>query len=61
MDVRFGIKVEVPYLEREECAVVLGVDIGIENVSVKKLSHFKSICEDKPKSMWKKMWETYSG
>lgn len=61
IDVHFKIKIEMPYLSREECSAVLGVDIEIENVSVKKLAHFKSICEDKPKTMWKKMWLTYSG
>lgn len=40
---------------------MLGVDIGIEDVPVKKLAHFKSICEDKPKTMWRKIWLTYSG
>jgi hypothetical protein len=40
--------------------MILGVDIGIENVPIKRLVHFKEICLDKPKSMWKKMWENYT-
>ena len=41
----FKIKLQVPKLTREECTSVLGIDIGVENVPIKKLSHFKLICE----------------
>lgn len=56
IDEQFSLKIEVKNLDRNECIAVLGSDIGIENVPIRKLWHFKSIISDKPKQMWRKIW-----
>ena len=60
IDKVFGVKLKIPLLNRAECARVLGCDLNIENVGVKKLMNFKEICSDKPKSVWGKLWAKYS-
>jgi vesicle-fusing ATPase len=60
IDKVFGVKVKIPLLNRTECACVLGCDLNIENVAVKRLVNFKEICADKPKSVWGKLWSKYS-
>lgn len=56
IDKNFGLKLKIPKLNEEECRNVIGADLGIKEAPIKKISHFKDICTDKPKSMWKKMW-----
>ena len=56
----FNAKIKIPLLNREECSSILGVDIGIENVGIKKLINFKEVCQEKPKTLWKNLWLKYS-
>lgn len=60
IDKAFKAKINVPLLGKEECKTVLGVDLGIENMPVKKLTNFKEICRDKPKAMWSSLWQKYA-
>lgn len=60
IDKVFGVKLKTPILNRAECARVLGCDLNIENVGIKKLINFKEICADKPKSVWSSLWAKYS-
>ena len=41
MDKVFGVKLKIPLLSRAESARILGCDLNIENVGVKKLVNFK--------------------
>lgn len=41
IDKVFNVKLKIPVLNRAECARVLGCDLNIENVGVKKLINFK--------------------
>jgi len=41
IDKVFKAKINIPLLGREECRKVLGVDLGIEQIAVKKLVNFK--------------------
>lgn len=59
IDKNFGVKLKIPLLNRAECARVLGCDLNIENVGIKKLVNFKQICKEKPKSVWGNMWAKY--
>lgn len=60
LEKHFSMKIEVGNLDQNECAAVLQEDIGISRVPIKKLWHFKSIVSDKPRKMWKKVWENYT-
>ena len=60
IDKVFGVKLKIPVLNRAECARVLGCDLNVENVGVKKLVNFKEICVEQPKSAWGKLWDKYS-
>lgn len=60
MDKVFGVKLKIPVLNRVEAAKVLGCDLKIEGVGIKKLVNFKEICSDKPKSVWANLWAKYS-
>ena len=59
IDKNFGVKLKIPLLNRAESARILGCDLGNENVGVKKLTNFKEICKDKPKSIWGSMWAKF--
>ena len=41
IDKVFGVKLNIPLLNRAECARVMGCDLNIEKVGVKKLVNFK--------------------
>jgi vesicle-fusing ATPase len=41
IDKVFNVKLKIPVLNRAECARILGCDLNIENVGVKKLVNFK--------------------
>lgn len=56
----FNVKLKVPLLNKVEVTKVVGADLGIENVGIKKLMNFKEICRDKPKSVWGNLWTKYA-
>lgn len=41
IDKVFGVKLKIPQLNRAECARILGCDINLQNVGIKKLVNFK--------------------
>lgn len=53
------MKLEVGRLAREECGKVIGEDLDIEDVSIKKLVNFKEICREKPRTEWGGLWKKY--
>jgi len=60
LDRAFNLKLKVPLLTREECSKLLGADIGIENVSIKKVLTFKEMIRDKPQILWPSLWKKYT-
>lgn len=60
IDKVFSVKLKVPKLNRSEASTIVGADLGIENVAIKKLMNFKEICREKPKEIWGSLWNRYS-
>lgn len=60
IDKVFNAKLKIPLLNHSEASKVIGTDLAIQNVPIKKLVNFKEICRDKPQSVWKSLWSKYS-
>jgi hypothetical protein len=60
LDRAFNLKLKVPLLTRAESAKLLGADLSIENVSIKRVLTFKEMIRDKPQILWPSMWAKYA-
>jgi len=60
VDEVFNIKLKVPLLTRADCTRLIGADLGIENVSIKRMTTFKEMIGDKPQAVWSSMWTKFN-
>jgi vesicle-fusing ATPase len=60
LDRAFNLKLKVPLLTRSEAAKLLGVDLNIENASVKRITTFREMVKEKPVSLWPALWQKFS-